>query len=158
LNRIMPCDHPFLVGREPRNRGRVRPLGSFPQESNSPRFIGWVRSAKLDTRALYVLWVRFHKNPEAGLGSFPQNPGLQVSHCLTALILLHHKFLRRVCLTIGAAQHGHRGKLPTSATIRRRRMVAIEFGIWRSGRNGGSSGSVTIGNGKLRDERGAGRS
>jgi hypothetical protein len=33
-----------------------------------------------------------------------------------------------------------------------------EFGIWRSGRNGGSSGSVTFGNGKLRDERGAGRS
>jgi hypothetical protein len=29
-------------------------------------------------------------------------------------------------------------------------MVAIEFGMWRSGRNGGSSGSVTVGNGKFR--------
>jgi hypothetical protein len=34
-------------------------------------------------------------------------------------------------------------------------MVAIEFGMWRLGRNGGSSGFVTVGNGRLREQRGA---
>jgi hypothetical protein len=33
--------------------------------------------------------------------------------------------------------------------IRLRRMVAIEFGMWRSVRNGGAAGSVTGGNGKF---------
>src|SRR3990167_7189340 len=75
-----------------------------------------------------------------------------------ALVLLHHKFPCRVFRAIGAAQHGHRDKVPTSATIKCRRMVAIEFGIWRSGRNGGASGSVTVGNRKLREDRGGGRS
>ena len=46
----------------------------------------------------------------------------------------------------------------TSAAIRCRRIVATEFGMWRSGRNGGASGSITVGNGKLREERGGGRS
>jgi hypothetical protein len=68
----------------------------------------------------------------------------------TALLLLHHKSLGCVFLGIGAAQHGHRDSVATSATIRCRRMVATEFGMWRSGRNGGSSGSVTVGNGRLR--------
>src|ERR1700730_14605539 len=68
----------------------------------------------------------------------------------TRLVLLHHKTLRRVFLGIGVAQHGHRDRVATSATIRCRRMVAIEFGMWRSGRNGGASGSVTVGNGKFR--------
>jgi hypothetical protein len=35
------------------------------------------------------------------------------------------------------------------ASICRWRMVAIEFETCRSGRNGGSSGSVTVGRGKL---------
>ena len=66
-----------------------------------------------------------------------------------ALVLLHHKFLRRECRGIGAEQHGHRGRVPTRAAIRRRRMVAIEFGMWRSVRSGGAAGSVTVGNGKF---------
>src|SRR6266511_2690709 len=37
-------------------------------------------------------------------------------------------------------------------------MVAIEFGMWRSGRKGGSSGSVTSGYGKFREQRGGTRS
>jgi hypothetical protein len=73
------------------------------------------------------------------------------------LVLLRHKSLRGVILAVGAAQHGHRDRVTTSATIRCRRMVATEFGIWRSGRNGGASGSVTVGNGKFREERGGGR-
>jgi len=32
-----------------------------------------------------------------------------------------------------------------SALINRTRTVAIEFGMWRSGRKGGSSGSITFG-------------
>ena len=32
-----------------------------------------------------------------------------------------------------------------SALIKRTRTVAIEFGMWRSGRKGGSSGSITFG-------------
>jgi hypothetical protein len=38
------------------------------------------------------------------------------------------------------------------ASISRWRMVAIEFGTYRSGRNGGSPGSVTVGYGKLREQ------
>lgn len=46
-----------------------------------------------------------------------------------ALVLLHHKFLRRVFFATGAEQHGHRDKVPTIATIRCQRMVATEFGM-----------------------------
>jgi hypothetical protein len=41
---------------------------------------------------------------------------------------------------------------PDDASMMRWRTVAIEFGMWRSGRNGGSSGS------KLREPRGGTRS
>ena len=47
----------------------------------------------------------------------------------SVLILLCHKYLRRDGAAIGALQHGHRGRLLTSAPISRRRMVAIEFGM-----------------------------
>jgi hypothetical protein len=52
---------------------------------------------------------------------------------------------RRPCLAAFAPQHGHRGRVLVIALIRRRRMVAIELGMWRSGRKGGSSGSITVG-------------
>jgi hypothetical protein len=42
--------------------------------------------------------------------------------------------------------------------IRRRRMVAIEFGVWRSVRNGGAAGLVTGGNGKFFEQPGGARS
>ena len=45
------------------------------------------------------------------------------------LILLRQKVLRGDCLAIGAAQQGHRGSVLTRAAMRRRRIVAIEFGI-----------------------------
>ena len=47
-----------------------------------------------------------------------------------------------------------RRRVLARATMRRRRMVAIEFGMWRSGRIGGASGSVTAGNGRSRERRG----
>src|SRR5580698_2198735 len=38
--------------------------------------------------------------------------------------------------------------------MRRLRIVAIELGMCRSGRIGGASGSVTVGNGRSRERRG----
>jgi hypothetical protein len=60
------------------------------------------------------------------------------------LVLLHHKSHLRYFAN-GVVQQGHRGKLLTSAVMRRRRTVAIEFGICRSGRKGGAAGFVTVG-------------
>ena len=54
----------------------------------------------------------------------------------------------------GALQQGHRSRLLARAAMRRRRRVAIEFGMCRSGRIGGVSGSVTIGKGRRREFRG----
>ena len=56
------------------------------------------------------------------------------------LFLLCHKF---GCL-LRAAQHGQRESVVARAATNLRRIVAIEFGTWRSGRNGGSSGLVTF--------------
>ncbi len=56
------------------------------------------------------------------------------------LILLCHKFR---CL-LRAAQHGQRESVVTRAATNLRRIVAIEFGTWRSGRNGGLSGLITF--------------
>src|SRR5258708_37773655 len=72
-------------------------------------------------------------------------------HC--RLVLLSYK-LRRPRCTAAPPQHGQRGKRVTIAAMSLRRMVAIEFGMCRSGRKGGSSGSVTVGYGKLRGQSG----
>src|SRR5262249_1906961 len=78
---------------------------------------------------------------------------------LGPLILLRHKLqrkrpfkLRRERCFDFAPQHGQRDRMAASLTVRRRRMVAIEFGTWRSGRSGGASGSITFGKGKFREE------
>ena len=62
------------------------------------------------------------------------------AHTQQSLILLCHKFR---CL-LRAAQHGQRESVVARAATNLRRIVAIEFGTWRSGRNGGSSGLVTF--------------
>jgi hypothetical protein len=74
------------------------------------------------------------------------------------LVLLCHKLRRCEGARMDAWQHGHRDRRWTRALARRHRMVAIELGTWRSGRNGGAAGSMTLGNGKLREPRGATRS
>src|SRR5258706_10567905 len=74
-----------------------------------------------------------------------------------ALVLLRYKLLRARFRAV-PPQHGHRGNRLTIAAMSLRRMVAIEFGMCRSGRKGGSSGSVTVGYGKLREQRGGTRS
>ena len=73
------------------------------------------------------------------------------------LVLLRHKFPRCVFSCDRVMQQGHRDKVPTIETIRYRRMVAIEIGMWRSGRKGGASGFVTCGNGRLREDLGGTR-
>jgi hypothetical protein len=65
------------------------------------------------------------------------------------LVLLRHNRSRWT----GSAKWASR-QVP-HAVVNLNRVVAIEFGIWRSGRNGGASGSVTVGNGKFRERRGA---
>ena len=55
----------------------------------------------------------------------------------------------------GARQHGHRPSALTRATLMRLRMVAIELGMWRSGRIGSASGSVTTGKRRFRELPGA---
>src|SRR4051812_11799546 len=62
------------------------------------------------------------------------------------LILPHHKRFRPFLLTC-VLQYGHLGSSATSASMILMRIVAIEFGMCRSGRKGGSSGSVTVGKG-----------
>jgi hypothetical protein len=58
---------------------------------------------------------------------------------------------------VAAWQHGHRSRRLTMALTIRRRIVAMELGMWRSGRNGGAAGSVTVGKGKLREQLGGTR-
>ena len=69
------------------------------------------------------------------------------------LVLLRQKF-ERLCFVVRALQQGHRGKIATRASINRRRMVAMECGMCRSGRSGSASGSVTFGKNRQREERG----
>jgi hypothetical protein len=56
------------------------------------------------------------------------------------IVLLCHKFR----YLFRAAQHGQRASIVARAATNLRRIVAIEFGTWRSGRNGGSSGLVSF--------------
>jgi hypothetical protein len=62
----------------------------------------------------------------------------------TVLVLLRHDFLR-VRDAATAPQQGHRMIVLLRARLSRTRMVAIEFGTWRSGRKGRSSGSIIVG-------------
>jgi hypothetical protein len=66
--------------------------------------------------------------------------GPPITQRTSGLVLLCHKFR---CL-FRAAQHGQRESVVARAATNLRRIVAIEFGTWRSGRNGGSSGLVTF--------------
>lgn len=62
------------------------------------------------------------------------------AYTIRVLVLLCHKFR----CPFRAAQHGQRESVVARAATNLRRIVAIEFGTWRSGRNGGSSGLVTF--------------
>src|SRR6185437_3104563 len=70
------------------------------------------------------------------------------------LVLLRHNFRCLPCAEIGPTQQGHRDSVATRATINLRRIVAMEFGMWRSGRNGGPSGPISFGNCNFREQPG----
>src|SRR3954453_8664077 len=67
------------------------------------------------------------------------------------LVLLRHRNGWRPRVLRGAWQHGHRARVVARATIRYRRIVAIEFATCRSGRMGGASGWTILGNAKRRE-------
>ena len=84
-----------------------------------------------------------------GYREFAEAGGLMsYSYCVTSHLR------RRDIVVLGALQQGQRGRDRAIALTSRARMVAIEFGIWRSGRKGGASRFVTAGYGKLREQRG----
>ncbi len=74
-----------------------------------------------------------------------------------ALILLRHSFCSTGRWRIWP-QQGHLGMTRARVRARRIRSVAIEFGMWRWERSGKSSGSITVGKGRLRAAPGLGRS
>jgi hypothetical protein len=69
------------------------------------------------------------------------------------LVLLRHKFCRMFRENL-RAQHGQRGSIRAIATTIAQWTVAIELGMCRWGRSGGAAGSVTTGNGRLREHPG----
>src|SRR5262249_16049508 len=71
----------------------------------------------------------------------------------TQLVLLRHKF-RRMFRGNLRAQHGQRGSILAIATTIAQWTVAIELGMCRWGRSGGTAGSVTTGNGRFREPPG----
>ncbi len=101
-------------------------------------------------------------------GLAPQGPLWHLERCLQAscrayscqkylprfLVLLRHNFRYLPCAEIGPAQQGHRDSVATRATINLRRIVAMEFVTWRSGRNGGPSGPISFGNCNFREQPG----
>src|SRR6185437_9726093 len=80
--------------------------------------------------------------------------GPPITQRTSGLVLLRHNFRCLLCAEIGPTQQGHRDSVATSATINLRRIVAMEFGMWRSGRNGGPSGPISFGNCNFREQPG----
>src|SRR4051794_41450820 len=67
------------------------------------------------------------------------------------LVLLRHRNGLAGAVLRGALQQGHRARVVARATIRCRRIVAIEFATCRSGRTGGASGWAISGNLRRRE-------
>ena len=88
--------------------------------------------------------------------SFPRSPIIPSGEFTpTWPVLLDHKFRRRLGCMRCMQQHWHRCRVAAIATLRKRRMVAIELGTWRCGRIGGAAGSVTTGKRRFFDCSGA---
>ena len=86
----------------------------------------------------------------AYLPEAPYYLGLALISC-GILVLLRHRIGVALAVLRGALQQGHRARVVAKATIRCRRIVAIEFATCRSGRTGGASGSIVLGNAKRRE-------
>jgi putative tryptophan/tyrosine transport system substrate-binding protein len=101
------------------------------------------RAAKAATQTVPIVFVTGSDPIAADLVSTLNRPTSNltgVAVMFTRLVLLCHKFW----CPFRAAQHGQRESVVARAATNLRRIVAIEFGTWRSGRNGGSSGLVTF--------------
>src|SRR3954469_12691453 len=72
-------------------------------------------------------------------------------HLDTYLVLLRHRIGVAWVVWRGVLQHGHRARVAARATIRCRRIVAIELATCRSGRTGGASGLAILGNRRRRE-------
>src|SRR5580658_8871218 len=103
----------------------------------------------------FAFWESQARGQNRRAGS-PRGHGNGKTGC-EVLVLLRHKW-RVLLRAIFRTQQGHLDKRLARATIIRRRRVAIELGMWRSGLIGGASGSVTGGKAKLREPRGGKRS
>src|SRR3954453_7317425 len=77
--------------------------------------------------------------------------GRNALYCTCILILLRHRIGVAWVVLRGALQHGHRARVVARATIRCRRIVAIELATCRSGRTGGASGWTILGNLRRRE-------
>jgi hypothetical protein len=77
-----------------------------------------------------------------------------VAFLIGLLVLLRHKFRRLLCLEIALMQQGHRDSVDARAALNFRRTVEIEFGTWRSGRNGGTPRAISFGNCNLFEKPG----
>jgi hypothetical protein len=120
------CSRQKRIERTFRKRGRFRERG--PEHRLKIAGIGHRR---FEVLRVPVLTIESQKTVMAPL--------------VPRLILLRHKFACALFLRIGAAQQGQRGRAATRATINRRRIVAIEFGTWRSVRSGGGLELMTSG-------------
>src|SRR5689334_17326710 len=80
-----------------------------------------------------------------------QSSGTVSSKGQKVLILLRHRVGVAWVVLRGALQHGHRARVVARATIKCRRIVAIELATCRSGRTGGTSGWRILGNLKRRE-------
>src|SRR5207249_9937904 len=100
------------------------------------------QAARCDTRvAVAHVFSTAFSSEVVGTGSRDENASKQRSFGWSYCVII---FCRLYVAGL-APQQGHRGRIPMSALINRTRTVAIEFGMWRSGRKGGSSGSITFG-------------
>jgi hypothetical protein len=81
----------------------------------------------------------------------------RAADCTIATLAYSYCVINSLRLT-GLVQQGHLCSRLMIATIKRRRIVVIEFGICRSVRIGGASGSVIFGNGRFFERCGGTRS
>jgi hypothetical protein len=92
----------------------------------------------------------FQQASEETLGCFAVAAFLTGMSSAMHLVLLCHKMRRRDWRW----QQGHLDMLRAMARAMTSRIEVIELGTWRSGRIGGSAGSITVGNGRLFEDKG----
>src|SRR5262245_54879976 len=85
---------------------------------------------------------------------FHAEGGPPITQRTSGLVLLRHKFRVLEAGLIVSARDRHRERRRTMATTSLRHMVAIEFRIWRSVRNGGAARSETKGTRRRLEARG----